>query len=134
MNSTKNIIPFESTIKQLRSNGWIVRCTYYRYSENYPFKLKPVYDMQSEKESPFLQEGQNTKNRRIFKEQPQANGGKVMIELLESSSWGDEPFATAVSDCSRKDAFVKKIGRRLALTRCIEKANQKLMQMNSAIL
>jgi hypothetical protein len=133
MNSTKNIIPLDSTIKELQSVGWIVRCTYFRYSENYPFSLKPVYDMQHEKEEPKLQNSRLVKSRRTFREQPQANGGAVMIELLEPGKYEAEPFAAAISACSRKDAFVKKIGRQLALTRCIEKANQKLSDTNSPI-
>lgn len=124
-------LPLDSTIYQLRLRGWSVRCHYYRYSEDFPTGLRATHDMKwssARKLRPLSCDGDvavvRTK-RRTFREQPTARGGKVEITLRWPAGF-DETMG--VAECSIKDPFVKKVGRDLALRRCIEKVNAIIAQ------
>lgn len=112
-----NPLPLDSTIHQLRLDGWSVRCHYYRYSSDFPCGLRSTYDMK----------WSAARKRRTFREQPTARGGKVEITLGWPGSWEE---TIGVAECSVKDQFVKKHGRDLALRRCLEKVNAIIKDRN----
>ena len=131
MNFVMNTLSTDSTIQQLRTLGWTVRCTYYRYRSVFPFGLAAVHDMKWSaplvpRPRPLVQDVHNVtwkRIRRVFREEPLAKGGKVEISLTPPDNWDGLPMATAEAVCSVKDQFVKKTGRDLALRRCIDKVN-----------
>ena len=124
-------IPIDSTIHQLRLDGWTVRCHYYRYSSDFPQGLRSTHDMKwsaVRKRRPLSNDGDTlvaSTKRRTFREQPTARGGKVEITLGWPGSWEE---TTGVAECSVKDQFVKKAGRDLALRRCLEKVNAIILE------
>jgi len=122
-----NTIDPNSTIQQLRTLGWSVRCTYFRYSEDFPFRMRPTYEMKwARRLRARSLDGSVVRNpKRSFREKPTARGGRVEVSLFAPGEheWAEMATATGVAECSRKDQFVKKLGRELALRRAIEKVN-----------
>jgi hypothetical protein len=92
------------TIKELRGQGWKVRCSHYRFFPNDIGELVLHLDkkLKSGNGSYFLD--------------PSPRGGKVVIELRDPN--GNELRGESV--CSKVDAYNKKAGRNLALSRALK--------------
>ena len=92
------------TVKELRDQGWKVRCSHYRFFPNDIGELVLHLDKK-------LKGG----NGSYFLD-PSPRGGKVVIELRDPD--GNELRGESV--CSKVDAYNKKAGRNLALSRALK--------------
>jgi len=97
------------TVKELRSQGWRVKCFYFRIENGIQWRLSPK--VIQENYSHYLRE-----ERHIHGPFRSCRGGKTIIDILHS----DGRHGVGTSICSPKDCFVRKSGRELAIKRALE--------------